>query len=493
MKTSETVLFYLLLLGCAFPALGQGDRQTVIEKKETFRLSGDLPQLGNDDTLVLTLWPHLFYNAVPSSPQTTQKIVANRGHFQFSLTAPENPFYFSLYQLKKENGDLVRLDLLSYYIGECGDAILVGEKEGQLYFTGAGARKISIQYAINKLDTAFRLAYTKKRGPSKKWNDDALPEKMKGFSLPLLKEKMTLLNKHRSVLSGEVWGMLKADLVAENIQGRLFFLGNGITGPPERLKKYLGYCNDFVDALLKESIPEVAKARSRLYAPILLGHELLEARLKKTAVKGIEFYQAVTKGHKGELLDRLRTELILKYYPMFSHSEEYMQKGLKEVTTSYCKSALLKLFAHSQKGKRIYDFPLYDSASNLFYFSKLKGKIVFVDLWYIGCAGCYSFYQNSLKKVEEHFKSQKDIVFVSICAEVNRRKWMNTVRSGNYSSAGMINLTAGGFDSPLQRHYNVHSYPFQILLDREGKVCRINDLQKKPEELIEILNSYLQP
>jgi len=493
MRTNKKVLFYLLLLWCTFPALGQSNRQAVKEKEKTFRLGGNLPQLGTDDTLVLKVWQHLFYYGVLSSPENTQKIVANRGRFQFSLSAPQSPFYFSLYQLKKDNGDIIQLDILSYYIGEKGDDIIVSERDGKLRFSGAGASKINVQYAAKKLDTVLRQESAKKVGYSDNLTDDTLLNRLMNFSITLLKQKLRLLNKNKTILSKEVLDLVKADVIAKNLEGRIFTLQNGLFGEKTKLEKYLRYCNQFVHPLLNEPIPAVTKARSRLYVPILLEHELLEARLKGQVTKGPEFYKSLTKRIDENLLDRFRTELVLRYYPKFSQAEDYMKYALQEVTAPYCKEVLLNLFSRSQKGKTIYNYPFKDSASKTIYLSDLKGKFVFVDVWYVGCGGCHSFYQNSLKLVEEHFKDEPDIVFVSICANENRGKWLKAVNSGSYTSVSMINLTAGGFESPFLKYYNVHTYPFQILLDREGKICRIDDLQKSPEELIEILNSYLQP
>jgi hypothetical protein len=219
----------------------------------------------------------------------------------------------------------------------------------------------------------------------------------------------------------------------------------------------------------------------------------LERRLHGQVTKGPDFYQSLTGSVDASLLDRLRTELVLRYYPKFSQGEMYMTAALQDVTAPYCREVLLQLFSRAQKGRPIYHYPLKDSASNAIYLSDFKGKYVFVDVWYVGCGGCLTFYQGSLKQVEAHFNNHPDIVFVSICANENRSSWLNAVQSGNYTSSSMLNLTAEGFDSPFLTYYNVHAYPFQLLLDKEGRICRLDDLQKSPDELIDIINSYLQP
>jgi hypothetical protein len=493
MKTCITALFPLLFLWCGFSANGQSQHKNYIQQEATFRLGGQLPQIGDNDTLVLTLWPHLFYNGVLYSPQTTQKLAATKGDFQFSFPAPEGPFYFSLYLLKRDNGEISQIDLLPYYIGKKGDDIKVNEQGKQLVFYGAGATKVRVQYAAKNVETVFRHEGSKKIKQAAYETDEMLLKRLMAHSARLLTEKLQILNKKKHLLSKEILNLIQADFIAENLEERIFTMQNGLFGDPIKLEKYRLYCKKYLHPLFNETISTIAKSRSRLYVPILLEHELLERRLHGQVSKGSAFYQSLTNQVDKKILDRLRTELVLRYYPKFSQGEIYMKSALQDVTTPYCRAVLLQLFSRSQKGKPIYHYPLKDTASNTIYLSDLKGKYVFIDVWYIGCGGCRSFYQGSLKQVEEHFKAKPDIVFVSICADENRGRWLNAVQSGHYTSSSMVNLTAGGFESPFLTYYNVHTYPFQILLDKEGKICRMDDLQKKPNELIDIINSYLQP
>lgn len=488
MKTNKTVPFYFLLLCCTFHALGQGQ----MEKQKTFRFGGSLPQAGNEDTLILNVWPHVFYYGAPASKVITRKVVADRGHFQFSVPAPEGPFYFTFSQLKKEKGGLERIDLLYYFIGESGDAITVYEKQGGLHFSGPGARKISVQYALKKLDTSFRLDYAKKTDSLKERFNDPFLQSFAAFSEPLLKQKIALLNKNRKVLSREVWGILKADLIGHDLESRIRSLVTPKGTPPEEVEKNILYCSQFVDPLFKEPIPTEAKLLSRFYVPTLLNYKILKVLFREQSLSGLDYSYLTNDIDKG-LLDRFCSELVLRFYPGHSRSEAFLKAALEQVKTPYCREVLLQLGSNFQKGKPVYHFPFKDSTSKTVYLSELKGKLVFVDVWYVGCGNCYRFYNYCLKEVEEHFKNEPGIAFVSVCVEENRSKWLEAVNSGAFSSSSMINLTAGGFESPFVKYYNILGYPFQMLIDGEGKICRFDDLRKKPEDLIKLLNSYLQP
>lgn len=44
---------------------------------------------------------------------------------------------------------------------------------------------------------------------------------------------------------------------------------------------------------------------------------------------------------------------------------------------------------------------------------------------------------------------------------------------------------------PIIRHYNIIGYPHQLLVDKQGKIYRSNNLQVEPDELAKIISEAL--
>ena len=40
------------------------------------------------------------------------------------------------------------------------------------------------------------------------------------------------------------------------------------------------------------------------------------------------------------------------------------------------------------------------------------------------------------------------------------------------------------------QHYNVSSYPYVLVMDKEGEICRIIREEKSPEKILELIRTY---
>lgn len=122
------------------------------------------------------------------------------------------------------------------------------------------------------------------------------------------------------------------------------------------------------------------------------------------------------------------------------------------------------------------DYELINSHGDSIKISDFNGKVVFLDFWFTGCAGCKLFYANVLKHVKEDFKDEKDVVFLSISIDKDEDKWLESVASGAYTDGTVVNLYTGdkGAKHPLIASLQIKSYPGLFILDREGKVFNDN-------------------
>lgn len=95
--------------------------------------------------------------------------------------------------------------------------------------------------------------------------------------------------------------------------------------------------------------------------------------------------------------------------------------------------------------------------------SDFKGKYVYIDIWATWCGPCQREIPH-LQKLEEKYHG-KDIYFVSISCDTNRKAWENRVRAGLKG----IQLHFVNGDT-FMNEYMIKGIPRFILLDKEGKI-----------------------
>ncbi|MBS9525654.1 TlpA family protein disulfide reductase [Litoribacter alkaliphilus] len=168
---------------------------------------------------------------------------------------------------------------------------------------------------------------------------------------------------------------------------------------------------------------------------------------------------------------------------------------LKQVKEPVSQELLRQFGGRVVSGEEAYPFRLPDAAGDTVTLESLRGKWLFVDFWYTGCGGCVQFYQQVVSRLEERYVDDARLEILSINTDTDSRRWKKSIQSNNYTSDHAINLSTGGNDHPLLGHYNIQAFPYQVLIDPEGKVYKTGDLRKPANELIHELDLLinLQP
>lgn len=98
-----------------------------------------------------------------------------------------------------------------------------------------------------------------------------------------------------------------------------------------------------------------------------------------------------------------------------------------------------------------------------------------MDFWFTGCTGC-TMIPPVLKKIKDRFKQNEDVVFLSISIDATKQKWETGLKTGLYTIPGQIHLkTQGaGQSDPFIMHYNIHGYPYLMVIGKNGKILSAN-------------------
>lgn len=192
-------------------------------------------------------------------------------------------------------------------------------------------------------------------------------------------------------------------------------------------------------------------------------------------------YERIKAGYSGALRDRILTWYIARRRDNPDQLDADLQNTLSFVKDPACLKELIRIKNSTNVGAKAFYFSLKNEKNRIVSFDNLRGKIVFMDFWFTGCAACSEYYSGTLSKVEDHYKSDTNVVFVSISVDIDKNKWINAVNKGLYTSPdkpNILNLYTNGQGStdPVISNYNVVSYPHLLLIDKQGRIADNNSI-----------------
>ena len=115
----------------------------------------------------------------------------------------------------------------------------------------------------------------------------------------------------------------------------------------------------------------------------------------------------------------------------------------------------------------------------------LKGKYIYIDVWATWCGPCRGELP-ALKELEEKYAG-KDIHFVSLSCDKNKKAWENMVTKDQLKG---IQLHMGT-DRTFMDAYLINGIPRFILLDRDGKIISANMTRPSDPKTAEKFNELL--
>jgi cytochrome oxidase Cu insertion factor (SCO1/SenC/PrrC family) len=120
------------------------------------------------------------------------------------------------------------------------------------------------------------------------------------------------------------------------------------------------------------------------------------------------------------------------------------------------------------------DFKLTDLKEKIISKSTLKGKLAIFDFWFTGCSGCVQMVPQ-MKKLEEEFKSDTNVVFVNVSVDSDKAKWVKSVAQQKYTTGtGLSVYTSGqGDNHPMIKYYGITGYPSLMFLDPYGRAINV--------------------
>ncbi len=114
-------------------------------------------------------------------------------------------------------------------------------------------------------------------------------------------------------------------------------------------------------------------------------------------------------------------------------------------------------------GQEIESFSTHDLNGNKIKLKDLRGKVVVLNFWFIGCPGCMQEIPE-LNKLVDTYKDNSDVVFLAIALDAGDKltDFLKTTPF-NYDI-----IDDGRF---IANTYKIQLYPTNVILNKEGKVA----------------------
>lgn len=124
--------------------------------------------------------------------------------------------------------------------------------------------------------------------------------------------------------------------------------------------------------------------------------------------------------------------------------------------------------ANYSQGEKAFEFKFPDTKGNMVGLSDFKGKVVYIDMWATWCGPCKRELPD-LKKLEESYKGNSKIAFVSISIDEAKdtQKWLDFVKD---QQLGGTQLHANGWENEFAKYYKITGIPRFLLIDDKGNL-----------------------
>lgn len=172
-----------------------------------------------------------------------------------------------------------------------------------------------------------------------------------------------------------------------------------------------------------------------------------------------------------------------KVQPLF----DALPEATKQLPSSKQLAERLEIAHKLAIGKPAMDFTQNDTLDKPVTLSSLRGKVLLVDFWASWCGPCRRDNPNIVKAFNQYKDKGFHVLGVSLDRATGKDRWMKAIHDDQLAWTQVSDLKF--WDNEVAKLYGVRAIPFNLLLDREGKIIARNlhgdELEKKLQEVLQ--------
>lgn len=119
----------------------------------------------------------------------------------------------------------------------------------------------------------------------------------------------------------------------------------------------------------------------------------------------------------------------------------------------------------------------------------LKGKVLYIDVWASWCGPCLHELPY-LEALQEKFKSNGNIAFISVSVDEDKAAWRNMVKQKNMK--GLQLLVPGGWNAEIIRDYSISGIPRFMIIGKDGNIINATAPRPSSSEIVRELEEALR-
>ncbi len=150
---------------------------------------------------------------------------------------------------------------------------------------------------------------------------------------------------------------------------------------------------------------------------------------------------------------------------------------------------LFEAWAHLLKDNKAPDFQYENIFGTKTSLSDLKDKIVYIDVWATWCGPCLHELPY-LEKLQEQYRNDRELAFVSISIDEDVNAWQQMVRKKNMK--GLQLIADQNWNSSIINDYKISGIPRFLIIGKNGLILNANAPRPSSKELISELEAALK-
>ncbi|SKB75997.1 Cytochrome oxidase Cu insertion factor, SCO1/SenC/PrrC family [Sphingobacterium nematocida] len=507
-------LFLLALLGIvSLSAQEVGRASITVEAKHYNR----------NDTLVLRIFRKYHFGQIHQNPYEEIRSGAKAGFYGFQIDSIPHLTRVYLWRKGEEFNNNPAMALLDGYLLSPGDSIQIqaypkqgwnnvgilmtnGEKPLKdafgLMFRGIGAEKFIVKWTVDSLwGQKYKFSdirYVKQYPPPYYVDDLFNARDAKSWNARKYKFRMNVLRDalqlYRPYLTDDVYYQLYADYVGGFYEALNYPFRFSLYHP-ERKEIWERTRDNFLDhyAGLEGADIPIKYLRSSPKYMAYVSYWLDNLYSVEHRENGIyaNKYELIRDKAPVGLREALLTEEVLLMYGQ-RENPQILEDALRIIKDPYL---LLQLEGLDDLaiGKPGATFELFDKDGKVVASDRFKGKVVFMDFYFLACNNCHSYIEQTVKPVYERYKNDERIVFVTVAAE-DRKAYLRGLEWAALHGNNAYDLYTGAltFKHPLIQHYRIKAYPNPMIIGKDGNIFARSDRDLRSQQgLIAVIEEAL--